>query len=345
MRKPYTVSYIGIDIPTFFLLLNSKDFSLKSVNLNRDFLIAKTYNPVNFIFKLLYFLRYKNKYRFLERITLLFWKLLYFFSDPLYKQYTQYLIAISERKLPLINLDNELNSVKYIKKKNIDLIIVNNWWILPESIINTPKYGSINVHPSKLPQYAGSLPTLWSLKNRDKESAVSYIVLNNTIDGGDIIAQHTFNISPNDDAISLEQHIEKILIRTLLKDVTNYLESKIKVKKQNMSLASKTGKYYNYMKVNWEEEKAEDIVNKINLYPYLWPLDKCFTSFDKQKIFLNNAVLSTKNSFLKPGEFLIQGIQVFIGGKNKMLTMKLFKDFSIISSIKLYLARKGEFTT
>lgn len=70
-----------------------------------------------------------------------------------------------------------------------DMIVVAAYGrILPEYIINYPKYGCINVHASILPKYRGAAPIQWAVINGDKTTGVSIMKMDKGLDTGDVIA-------------------------------------------------------------------------------------------------------------------------------------------------------------
>ena len=81
-------------------------------------------------------------------------------------------------------------------------IVISFGLILPQEILNTPKYGCFNVHPSKLPRYRGSAPLQRSIMNGEKESAVCIIKMDLGIDSGDVVNQEDFMISDNEKAFN-----------------------------------------------------------------------------------------------------------------------------------------------
>ena len=80
-----------------------------------------------------------------------------------------------------------------------ELIVVAAYGrILPEDILNTPKYGAINVHSSILPKYRGAAPINWAIINGERETGVTTFLLNHEIDKGAILAQARMPILPED---------------------------------------------------------------------------------------------------------------------------------------------------
>ena len=104
-----------------------------------------------------------------------------------------------ELNLPIIEVD-DIKSKEFEKtliSLKADLFVIVAFKFLPDSIINIPKYGSINIHPSLLPKYRGSSPIKCALLNGDSQTGVSIIHLNNKIDSGNILGQKKVNISSN----------------------------------------------------------------------------------------------------------------------------------------------------
>lgn len=76
-----------------------------------------------------------------------------------------------------------------LKELSPDMIIVAAYGkILPEYIINYPKYGCINVHASILPKYRGAAPIQWSIINGDTTTGVSIMRMDKGLDTGDVVA-------------------------------------------------------------------------------------------------------------------------------------------------------------
>lgn len=93
------------------------------------------------------------------------------------------------------------DSYEIIKKLNPDVIVVVAYGqILPENILNIPKYGCINVHGSLLPKYRGAAPIQWSVLNGDKVTGVTTMYMEKGLDTGDILETKEYEIGINDTA-------------------------------------------------------------------------------------------------------------------------------------------------
>lgn len=70
--------------------------------------------------------------------------------------------------------------------------------IIPNEILKLPKHGTINIHPSLLPKYRGATPIQSALLNGDKQSGISFMLMDEKMDHGPILQQIPFTISSTD---------------------------------------------------------------------------------------------------------------------------------------------------
>ena len=98
--------------------------------------------------------------------------------------------------------DEELRS--RLKEAEPDIIVANNWrtWI-PLEIFTLPRYGTLNVHDSLLPAYAGFSPLIWALINGETEVGVTAHLMNTELDTGDIVLQRSVPVGPTDTTTDL----------------------------------------------------------------------------------------------------------------------------------------------
>ena len=92
-----------------------------------------------------------------------------------------------------------------------ELIVVAAYGrILPEDILNTPKYGAINVHSSILPKYRGAAPINWAILNGDAVTGVSIMYMAPELDAGDVILCRETAIDPDEDAVALTARLAEL---------------------------------------------------------------------------------------------------------------------------------------
>ena len=75
--------------------------------------------------------------------------------------------------------------------------------ILPQRVLDIPKYGCINIHASILPKLRGSGPVQWAILNGEKETGVTAMYRAAEMDAGDIIEIRKTPIEPYENAQSL----------------------------------------------------------------------------------------------------------------------------------------------
>ena len=110
-----------------------------------------------------------------------------------------------------------------LEELNPDIIVVAAYGrILPEYILNYPRYGCINVHASLLPKYRGAAPIQRAVLNGDDETGVCIMKMEKGLDTGDIIAVKSTAIGEYETAGELFDRLAKIggdlLVRTI-KDI------------------------------------------------------------------------------------------------------------------------------
>ncbi len=98
--------------------------------------------------------------------------------------------------------------------------------VLPREILNIPKYGCINIHPSLLPRWRGAAPIQHAILAGDQETGVSIMQLNEELDCGPILKQKKFLIEKNDNYKTLHDKLSE-LGSDLLMEVLNQIEKQV----------------------------------------------------------------------------------------------------------------------
>ena len=102
-----------------------------------------------------------------------------------------------------------------------ELIVVAAYGkILPEELLNYPKYGSINVHSSLLPAYRGAAPINWAILDGLTETGVSIMYMAKELDAGDVILQKSTAIGEDEDALALTARLAELGAEALSETVT-----------------------------------------------------------------------------------------------------------------------------
>jgi methionyl-tRNA formyltransferase len=138
---------------------------------------------------------------------------------------------------------NSLASIAHIKAIAPDLTVVVGFSrILKPPVIEIPRNGTINLHPSLLPKYRGPNPFYWLLQNNESTSGVTVHYVDAGIDSGDIILQEEFAIAPDETELTLRDKSASLGSRLLLETIGLIDQGRAPRVRQNEAEAS----YYSF---------------------------------------------------------------------------------------------------
>ncbi|MCY4524237.1 MAG: methionyl-tRNA formyltransferase [Halobacteriovoraceae bacterium] len=178
-------------------------------------------------------------------------------------------------KLPLLQMENVNHQDQVsnlIKKEGVDLVLVFAFsHFLKEKLLNAPRLGCFNIHPSLLPCYRGAAPLQYALLNGDKVTGVSIQKLVLKMDAGDIVLQEKLDIGPDEDAEKLQIRAAILAAQMMDEFITRALSREILYKKQDESKVS----YAPLLKkedgrLDFINQTAEQIDNRIRAFNP-WP--------------------------------------------------------------------------
>ncbi|HSX19179.1 MAG TPA: methionyl-tRNA formyltransferase [Candidatus Saccharimonadales bacterium] len=151
-------------------------------------------------------------------------------------------------------------------------ILVAYGKILPQNILDIPKYGFINVHPSLLPKYRGPSPIQSAILNGERTTGVSIMLLDQEVDHGPVLSQKEIEIEKSDTHDSLAQKLANVGADLLLETLPPYLDGSQKPKEQTHQEATVTEhitKQDGYFDIE-NPPKKEDLDRMIRAY-FRWP--------------------------------------------------------------------------
>ena len=121
-------------------------------------------------------------------------------------------------KLPVVQPANlkEAEVVARLADFHPDAIVVAAFGqILPQSVLDIPRYGCINLHPSLLPRFRGASPVVAAILAGDEFTGVSLMLMDSGLDTGPILAQKSVAISPQDTTGALTDKLSQIAAELL----------------------------------------------------------------------------------------------------------------------------------
>lgn len=98
-----------------------------------------------------------------------------------------------------------------VKALDADFFVVIAYGkIMPQSILDIPKLGPINVHPSLLPKYRGASPIISALLHNESMTGITIMYMDAKMDEGDILSSLGFSIDPSWDEAELTHKMTQI---------------------------------------------------------------------------------------------------------------------------------------
>ncbi len=194
--------------------------------------------------------------------------------------------------------------VEILKGFQADVFVVISYGhLLPKDVLEIPRLGALNVHPSLLPQYRGAAPMNWAIIQGEKETAISIIRLNTSLDAGDIVIQEKVKIEEDDTAVTLRTRIMGLGGKLLKKAIDLLAEGKTAFISQDEKQATKAPKLTKEMGlIDWALP-ARVIHNKIRgLQP--WPYAYTFYKGKALKILLSEVINGDFFDKNKAGEII-----------------------------------------
>lgn len=109
--------------------------------------------------------------------------------------------------------------IETIHQLNPDVQVVVAFRMLPEAVWSFPRYGTINLHASLLPDYRGAAPINYAIINGEKKTGLTTFRLKHEIDTGDVLLQTEIKIEPDDNAGDLHDKMlapgAELMVKTL----------------------------------------------------------------------------------------------------------------------------------
>lgn len=130
-------------------------------------------------------------------------------------------------------------ALEIINSLNADLIIVVAFGkILPKEILESVKYGCINIHASLLPKLRGAAPIQWSIINGEKETGVTSMQMDVGLDTGDMLLKKSVKITDDMNAGILHDKLSVLGAETLLETIVELKNGNLNPQKQDDAISN-----------------------------------------------------------------------------------------------------------
>lgn len=186
--------------------------------------------------------------------------------------------------IPVFTPDSIKKEYEKILEVRPDLIVTCAYGkIIPEILINCPKFGCVNIHASILPKYRGSAPMQWALINGEKETGVTLMYMDKFMDTGDIIDIATCKIEDNDDIGTLHDKLSIMGSDLLEKNLEKLITKSVNRAKQDDTKATYAPMITREMEELDFNDEVINVYNKIRAFSP-WPLTKTTIKDEEIKI-------------------------------------------------------------
>ena len=150
------------------------------------------------------------------------------------------------------------------------MVVVAYGQILPQSILDLPRYGCLNVHTSLLPKYRGAAPIQWAIANGDAETGVTIMKMDAGLDTGPVLAKRRTPILPTDDSQILHDRLALLGAGLLAETIPAYVVGKISPQPQPVEGSTYAAKIKKEDgRIDWNQPAAQ-IWNRLRAFTP-WP--------------------------------------------------------------------------
>jgi len=180
-------------------------------------------------------------------------------------------LVAEKYKIPILQTEKIETLKNEITNQNPDLIVVAAFGqIIPKDILDIPKSGSINVHPSLLPKYRGASPIQSAILNGEKKTGVTVMLIDEKMDHGPIISQRTIVMEEKETARTLSLKLAEMGANLLSEVVPRFVKKMLIPRPQQDIDATFTKMLTKEAgRINWKKP-AEEIEREIRAYSD-WP--------------------------------------------------------------------------
>ena len=256
-----------------------------------------------------------------------------------------------------VKMSAEENNLSILQPKKLDnsflnlvldlapdlLIVVAFGQIIPGTVLNSAKWGGINIHGSLLPHYRGSAPIQWAVINNEKTTGLTTMFMDEGLDTGPILMQQEVGILEGETAGMLHDRLSSMAPGLLMKTLEGLANGLITERAQDNSRATfapKLTKEQGLIHWSWPAERVYGLIRGLDPWPgaftyhneKMLKLFGCSLAGDRQAVSVPGQIKDlTEQGFeieTGQGSIIIEEIQA--SGK-KRLPVKEFQRGSTLS--------------
>jgi methionyl-tRNA formyltransferase len=193
------------------------------------------------------------------------------------------------------------------------MVVIAYGLILPQAVLDIPKYGCVNVHASLLPRWRGASPIQQALLHHDASTGITIMQLDQGMDTGDILSMVRCPIESADTAERLHDKLAQLSSAPLLEVIESIANQTVMPRpqdNQHVTYAPKINK--SDAAILWQRSATEIDCQVRAFYP--WPI--AFTHLGNETIRIHQSRVLNQTVMATPGTIIAidkQGISVATG--------------------------------
>lgn len=184
---------------------------------------------------------------------------------------------------------------KQIRALKADAMIVAAYGIiLPQSVLDMPRLGCLNIHASLLPRWRGAAPIHRAIEAGDAETGITIMQMDAGLDTGDMLCKESIAIDPQDTSQTVHDKLAELGARSIVSSLVLLNEGKLAAETQDVSLANYAEKLHkSEANIDWSQS-AVVIERKVRAFNP-WPC--AFTQYQNNplRIWASTVVNSEKS--------------------------------------------------
>ena len=202
---------------------------------------------------------------------------------------------------------------------NTDLVITIAYGkLIPQDLLQLPKYGWINVHFSKLPKWRGAAPVQWAILSGDKTSGITVFQLDKGMDTGPTYLTQEIEINPMERSDELLDRLS-VIGADLAMQTVDLISQNVTPSPQldkEASHAPKFKKSDGKLDWNMQIDKIENQYRALAANPGVW------TMLGDLRLKIDGLRISYGMEIITPGSVVIEGEKLFIGAANGVIEIE-----------------------
>jgi len=159
-----------------------------------------------------------------------------------------------------------------LRSVEADIMVVAAYGLLlPQAVLDIPRYGCLNIHASLLPRWRGAAPIQRAIEAGDSETSICIMQMDAGLDTGAVISRHPCPILPGDNAQTLHDKLAEIGARAIVADLQHYFQRNAQPQPEHgITYAHKLSKAD--AQIDWTQpaETIERRIRAFNPVPGAW---------------------------------------------------------------------------